>query len=141
MSTRDKSGGAHANIVCGVGSWRQLQCRPQGSGQEGTGAHSAEVWAAVSARDVYTVTDMDGSLKHKMKGVRNQWGEFPGSPGVRTRCFHCWGLGSIPGHQGTKIPLASRLGQKKKKRKKKPVEVLWHNTIYVNSKCIQTVVT
>ena len=34
---------------------------------------------------------------------------------VRTRRFHCWGLGSIP-CQGTKIPEATR-GQKKKKEK------------------------
>ena len=31
--------------------------------------------------------------------------EFPGIPVVRTRCFHCWGPGSIPGG-GTKIPQA-----------------------------------
>ena len=36
--------------------------------------------------------------------------EFPGSPVVRTCCFHCGGLGSIPG-QGTKIPQATRHGQ------------------------------
>ena len=29
--------------------------------------------------------------------------EFPGGPVVRTWCFHCQGLGSIPGW-GTKIP-------------------------------------
>ena len=29
-------------------------------------------------------------------------GKYPGGPVVRTQCFHCWGLGSIPG-EGTKI--------------------------------------
>ena len=39
-------------------------------------------------------------------------GELPGSPVVRTRCFHCWGLVSIPG-RGTKISQGARHGQKK----------------------------
>ena len=43
--------------------------------------------------------------------------EFPGGPVVRTRSFHCWGPGSIPG-QGTKIPQAAQCGQEKKKKKK-----------------------
>ena len=50
-----------------------------------------------------------------------QW-EFPGGPVVRTRRFHCSGLGSIPG-QGTKIPQAMWLGQKSKqtiRQKSKP---------------------
>ena len=33
--------------------------------------------------------------------------EFPCGPVVRTQCFHCPGLGSIPG-QGNKIPNATR---------------------------------
>ena len=41
--------------------------------------------------------------------------EFPGGPVVRTPCFHCGGRGSTPG-RGTKIPQASRRGQKKKKK-------------------------
>ena len=40
--------------------------------------------------------------------------EFPCGPVVRTRYFHCHGLGSIPG-QGTKILQAIQQGQKKKK--------------------------
>ena len=32
-------------------------------------------------------------------------GEFPGSPMVKTQCFHCQGLGSISGW-GMKIPQA-----------------------------------
>ena len=42
--------------------------------------------------------------------------EFPDGPGVRTWCFHYWGLDSIPG-QGTisKILQAMRFGKKKKK--------------------------
>ena len=39
--------------------------------------------------------------------------EFPGCSVVRTRRFHCWGLGSIPA-QGTKIPHAMQHGQEKK---------------------------
>ena len=39
--------------------------------------------------------------------------EFPGGPVVRTWCFHCCGLGSMPG-QGTEILQATWHGQKKK---------------------------
>ena len=39
-------------------------------------------------------------------------GEFPGSPVVRTRCFYCPGLGSIP-DRGTKILQGA--GQPRKK--------------------------
>ena len=42
--------------------------------------------------------------------------EFPGGPVVRTQCFHCWGLGSIPGWQ-TKIPQAMLCREKKKKKR------------------------
>ena len=38
--------------------------------------------------------------------------EFPGSPVVRTQCFHCRDPGSIPGRE-TKIPQAVLCGQKK----------------------------
>ena len=38
---------------------------------------------------------------------RETWGEFPGSPVVRTPHFHCQGAGSILG-QGTKIPQAAQ---------------------------------
>ena len=37
--------------------------------------------------------------------------EFPGGSVVRTRSFHCWGPGSIPG-QGSKIPHGMQPGQK-----------------------------
>ena len=43
-----------------------------------------------------------------------QMREFPGSPGVRTQCFHFCGLGSVP-HQGTKFLKAGKQGKKKKK--------------------------
>ena len=39
--------------------------------------------------------------------------EFPGSPVVRTRHFHCKGPGSIPDWE-TKIPQAAQCGKKKK---------------------------
>ena len=41
--------------------------------------------------------------------------EFPGGPVVRTRHFHCRGLGSILG-RGTKIPQAARRGRKNQKK-------------------------
>ena len=41
-------------------------------------------------------------------------GDFPGSPVVKTSCFHCRGTDSIPG-QGTKIPQTTECGKKKKK--------------------------
>ena len=41
--------------------------------------------------------------------------EFPGGPVVMTRCFHCRGLGLIPGGE-TKIPQAVQWGQKKKQK-------------------------
>ena len=43
--------------------------------------------------------------------MSKKW-EFPGGPVVRTRHFHCWGPGSIPG-QETEIPQASQCRQKK----------------------------
>ena len=42
--------------------------------------------------------------------------EFPGSPVVKTRCFHCQDLGSISGWR-TKIPQATQHSQKRKKKK------------------------
>ena len=44
-------------------------------------------------------------------------GEFPGSPVVRVRRFHCWGSGLIPG-RGTKTLKAEWRSQIKKKKKK-----------------------
>ena len=44
-------------------------------------------------------------------------GEFPGGPVVRSRRFHCGGLGSIPG-RGTKILQAVWYGQKQKQKQK-----------------------
>ena len=37
---------------------------------------------------------------------------------MKTLCFHCrgTGMGSIPGHQGIKIPYATRCDRKKKKK-------------------------
>ena len=43
--------------------------------------------------------------------IKNCHREFPGGPVVRTQCFHCCGLGSIPG-RGTKIPQDVWHGQK-----------------------------
>jgi len=60
------------------------------------------------------------------KERRRSQEEFPGGPVARTRHFHCYGLGSVPG-VGTKILQASRCGQKQKKKKK---EGLLPNTIY-----------
>ena len=51
-------------------------------------------------------------------------GDFPGGSVVKTLHFHCRGRGFIPG-QGTKIPHASRCGQKWKKKKKKKGFLKW----------------
>ena len=45
----------------------------------------------------------------------NSW-EFTGRTVVRTRCFHGWGWGSIPGQQ-TKIPQAAQRGRKQLHRR------------------------
>ena len=55
-------------------------------------------------------SDVSQGCPH-LKNLLN--GEFPGSPVVRTRHFHCCGLGSIPGW-GTKILQASCTAKKKK---------------------------
>ena len=54
-------------------------------------------------------------------------GYFPGGPVVRTRCFHCQGLGLIPG-QGTKTrkPCGD---QKKKKRLERGLHIQWHTCL------------
>ena len=46
--------------------------------------------------------------------------KFPGSPVVKTECFHCWDPGSIPG-QRTKILPATQSGQKLKVFKLKKI--------------------
>ena len=48
---------------------------------------------------------------HKLDKFR----EFPGGPVVKTWCFHCQGLGSIPG-QGTKTLQAMQYGHKKREK-------------------------
>ena len=42
--------------------------------------------------------------------------QFPGGPGVRIRCFHCCGLGSIPAG-GTKILQEAWCNQNKIKKR------------------------
>ena len=50
----------------------------------------------------------------KYASIKNYvYRDLPGSPVVRTQCFHCWGPGLIPG-QGTKILQATWHSQKKK---------------------------
>ena len=48
--------------------------------------------------------------------------EFPGSPVVRTRCFHCWGPGSVPGG-GTRIPQPVVQEKEKKREREREREV------------------
>ena len=48
-----------------------------------------------------------------LQTFRKVFREFPGGPVMRIWCFHCWGLGSIPG-QGTEIPQEARYSQKQK---------------------------
>ena len=50
----------------------------------------------------------------KPETQRLQCSDFSGGPVVMIPCFHCRGVGSIPG-QGTKIPNAKQYSQKKKK--------------------------
>ena len=55
------------------------------------------------------------NLKKEEKKNEKKW-EFPGSPVVRTLCFHCQGPSSIP-DQGTMIQQPVRCGQKKRMKK------------------------
>ena len=67
-------------------------------------------------KNVYlNLSSAPGSQESLSKNVMR---EFPGSPVVRTQCFHCQGPGSIP-DRGTKILQAVQCGQKRKKKKKK----------------------
>ena len=54
--------------------------------------------------------------KSKADHALKETQEFPGDPVVRTWCFHCQGLGSIPS-QGTKNPQALQQCQGKKKKR------------------------
>ena len=56
-------------------------------------------------------------------------GEFPGSALVKTLCFHCQVLGSIPG-RGAKIPQAVRHRQKIKKKQVQSVEATCDDEIF-----------
>ena len=49
------------------------------------------------------------------KVLKCHWRYFSDGPEVKTLCFHCRGVGSIPG-QGTKILYATWQGKKKKKK-------------------------
>ena len=49
--------------------------------------------------------------------ISNLLKDFPGTPVVKTPCFQCRGVGSIPG-QGTKIPHAMQYVAKKEKKKR-----------------------
>ena len=64
-----------------------------------------------------TFTKISSNVPHKpkckmqnFKHLKDNIRDFPGSPVVRTRRFHCRGPGSIPG-QGTNIPQAKQSGQ------------------------------
>ena len=78
--------------------WKQLK-RP-----------SADEW-----RDklwyIHTMEYYSAIIKNKVLG-------FPGGPVVRTQCFHCGGLGSIPGW-GTKILQAVQHNRNRKEKKRK----------------------
>ena len=52
-----------------------------------------------------------GLLKDKCERKKKTASEFSGGPMVRTHCFHCHGLGPIPG-QGVKIIQAGKSSQK-----------------------------
>ena len=55
-------------------------------------------------------------------GNCTQW-EFPGGPVVRTLCFHCRGLDSVPGW-GMKILQAKQYSPKREREKKPPVRAV-----------------
>ena len=40
-----------------------------------------------SCNRLYTVTDMDGSLQHEIKGVRSQWGSEDNTIYVNSKCI------------------------------------------------------
>ena len=52
------------------------------------------------------------------KRVKTTSWDISGGPVVMNPCFHCKGIGSIPG-QGTNILHGTQCGQKVKKKKKK----------------------
>ena len=68
--------------------------------------------------------DLELSLKKRMNIKASDlcfkpWNrEFPGSPVVRTQCFHCCDSGSIPGWLGNQDP-TNHVARPKKKKKKK----------------------
>ena len=87
-------------------------------------------WPTVTERGVYTslVTWMDRKLRNRkteyMRSV-SPW-NIPGSLAVRTSHIYFRGVGSIPG-QGTKIPHATQLGQKKKKVLVFKIVLFWNS--------------
>ena len=103
-------------MLPGRGGTRRIWCQPhtvwveeQCSGQaDWTGQSSA------GQRGCTSLERIERSLS-RLKHKNTQSGEFPGGPVVRIQCFHCEGLGSIPG-QGTKILQDAWRGQKKKKK-------------------------
>ena len=65
--------------------------------------------------------------KYKMILSSREW-EFPGSPVVRTHCFHCWGPGFNP-CSGSQVPTnhAEQPGKKKKNSRKRTCQLTIEN--------------
>ena len=61
--------------------------------------------AALAWEELVTNHEQESSPLGEREHIIHARREFPGGPVVRTRRFHCHGLGSIPGW-GTKIPQA-----------------------------------
>ena len=94
---------------------RRIWCQPHTVWVEEQCSGQAD-WTRQNSAGQRGCTSLEriGRCLSRLKHKNRQWGEFPGGPVVRIQCFHCVGLGSIPG-QGTKILQDAWRGQKKKK--------------------------
>ena len=81
----------------------QRNCRPISGWRQ-------EIQAEYCDRTFKALRSSRGEIPREIKTFKSSCGEFPGSPVVRTPCFHCWGLDSVP-DQGTEIPRATRCGK------------------------------
>ena len=96
--------------------------RPRGSGWRvrwegvsGWGAH-VNPWLLHSNVWLNSLQIKKKEKKKKLLALKCFYSlEFPGSPVIRSQCFHCWSLGSICGW-GTKVPQAKWYSQKLKEK-------------------------
>ena len=76
------------------------------------------LWKAVADRLSKLIMVSAGLLSSQKLYEKIMWA-FPGSPVVRTRRFHCRGLGSIPGQELRFLKLPAERPKKKKKKSQK----------------------